>query len=137
MITVNNEKFYAILGSTVRLSLTPDEKYSLSWIKANETLISSEDYSFVMPAEDVVITAKFSEAEGWDMIDSTVANVWSEGSSVYVKSFEDASIVIYNLSGSVLITDTNSAGNVAGYSLNKGTYLIKVNNNTYKVLVTE
>lgn len=90
-----------------------------------------------MPAEDVVITAKFSEAEGWDMIDSTVANVWSEGSSVYVKSFEDASIVIYNLSGSALITDTSSAGNVAGYSLNKGTYLIKVNNNTYKVLVTE
>lgn len=63
-VKVNGEAFAE--GDTVTLSVEPEEGYQLKagTLKANDTVI--EGTEFVMPAEDVVVTAEFEKTGGGD-----------------------------------------------------------------------
>ena len=66
-VKVNGESFAE--GDTVTLSVEPEAGYQLKagTLKANDTVI--EGTEFVMPAEDVVISAEFEKADGGEGTD--------------------------------------------------------------------
>ena len=61
--TVTANKTAASKGETVTLTVTPDEGYLIGSVKYNDTAITAQNgvYSFTMPAEDVTVTAIFTE----------------------------------------------------------------------------
>ncbi|GLX65778.1 hypothetical protein MU1_01220 [Paenibacillus glycanilyticus] len=63
--SVTADKATAAEGETVALTITPDDGYSLSWLKINgvEQTLASGSHVYLMPDEDVVVTAEFEELE--------------------------------------------------------------------------
>ena len=60
--TVTADKDLAYAGETVKLTVTPDDRYDLEAVTvsdANGNAITVTDNSFVMPASDVTVSAAF------------------------------------------------------------------------------
>ena len=66
-VTSNHDK--AVAGAVIKLTVTPDEGYELDTIKANcvidgheEEIDMGEEYKFMMPNAEVVVTATFKKS---------------------------------------------------------------------------
>ena len=64
--SVEASESFACEGDTVALTVDPDEGYSVTSVTVNGAEITPEDgvYSFVMPDEDVTVSAAFGFADG-------------------------------------------------------------------------
>ncbi len=60
--TVTADKYFAYAGETVKLTITPDDRYNLGTVTvsdANGDTITVTDNSFIMPASNVTVSAAF------------------------------------------------------------------------------
>lgn len=106
---VEADKSEAFAGETVTLTVTPDDEYEIDYITVNDgDVILSRDFTFTMPAENVVIEAGFAPKEAYSI------TVSKEGKGTVSLSHTSA------ISGK---TVTVTAAPESGYSLKE----IKVN----------
>ena len=125
-------------GTTVQLAIMPQAGYkykagSLKVTKAGggtvTTTGSGTNYTFIMPAANVTVTAKFvAESTPVDLAESepTVIDSWQSTARIIVP--ETANAVIYTLSGQAVRTLQLQAGENLVSDLPAGLYIVRVSN---------
>lgn len=98
-----NKKYRTPVGETVTLTVTPAEGYKVGTVTVNEVALEAVEgvYSFVMPAQEVTVSATFV-AEGGTGITNTEAAVKAVKVVREGKLFIEKNGVLYNAQGAVV-----------------------------------
>ena len=118
-------------------------------VKENDTPHASREITLDCnsnPSNEYGVSSVYSEGESEmtsitlqtsaanNIKDSANYIVYVEGSSIVVKGAENQAINLYDLNGLEIYKSIGTGNDIIGY-VNKGIYLLKVGNKTYKLLV--
>lgn len=124
------------------------EKYHLGDNVTMRTAPTKEGYTFsgwdvsitTMPAENVAVKGTFTKDNPTPVANinsENVAKIWSNDGVIYIETLPDTDYQIIDLSGRVIKSSSTTATREEINLNRKGVFLVIVNGNSYKVLLTK
>ncbi|MDR1781066.1 MAG: right-handed parallel beta-helix repeat-containing protein [Tannerella sp.] len=131
--------YYYANGSTVTFTVTPNAGYSLDGMKFGTGNTELDKNMTVTHNANGTVTVKITKVSGNFTIitaneDIAGDAIWTEGSTLYIRTAKPSPLTIYTVTGSTHTRQTLPAGETS-FTLPRGLYIINVGSTVRKAVV--
>lgn len=127
----------AHFGDTVKFVVTPDNGYKLLSIEvyeSNKAIEMIDDYTFVMPANEVTVYAWFEKTDAISANAANAVNIYAHHNTVVIENAQD-DVYVFDESGKMVARQNVTSDRMEVQMPSQGIYIVRIGDKSQRVFL--